>query len=376
MAVARRLREAMVEAAAPGAGDVRNHAVEHLAVAFVAVEPVVEIRAQEPAALRHAERERARDRRRRDRPGVCRRVFQHRDHVADRRGPEADDRRILRRVDDLVDLAGLELRRHIHARCIRNRFAFVVAREPPLAPRHDPARPLDRVAHGQHVVGRIGIEHGVGAMLAIGQRVIGFLLGHDEVAAHEPANRAAVLGRGRRIDADQTLPLRHVELPADPQQREALAHQEAVAHLGGRGRIEAAARVVEESEHAFAAAIGDLIEHRAVAAPDRLRLDHVEVGRELDLARRVSRRLVEIGHDAVRRQRRIHGEEDLSRQLLVRTGGAEGLAADEIAARLHIDADDLGERRRGGDQEQQDRACEGGEHVNLSVGSCSLRCRL
>jgi hypothetical protein len=62
VAVARRLREAMVEAAAARAGDVRYDAVEHLAVRLVAIEPVVEILAQEAAALRDAERSRARDR--------------------------------------------------------------------------------------------------------------------------------------------------------------------------------------------------------------------------------------------------------------------------------------------------------------------------
>ena len=67
MAVARRLREPMVEAAAAGAGDVRDDAVEDLAIALVSVEAVIQVGAEESAALRDAERERARDRRRRNR---------------------------------------------------------------------------------------------------------------------------------------------------------------------------------------------------------------------------------------------------------------------------------------------------------------------
>ena len=41
----------MVEAAAAAAGDVRHHAVEHLAVRFVFVEAVIEIGAQKASAL-------------------------------------------------------------------------------------------------------------------------------------------------------------------------------------------------------------------------------------------------------------------------------------------------------------------------------------
>src|SRR5438067_11592874 len=54
MAVARRLGEAMIEAAPPGTGHVRDDAVEDLAILFVAIEPVVQIYPQEAAALRHA----------------------------------------------------------------------------------------------------------------------------------------------------------------------------------------------------------------------------------------------------------------------------------------------------------------------------------
>src|SRR5437879_11161948 len=53
--ISRRLREAKIEAAARGAGDVCQHAIEHPPVALVPVEAVVKERAQKTAALRNPE---------------------------------------------------------------------------------------------------------------------------------------------------------------------------------------------------------------------------------------------------------------------------------------------------------------------------------
>ena len=61
--VAVRLGEAMVEEAQPAAGDVRHQAVEDDAALRVLVEALIEKVPQKSAALRHAERERAVDRR-------------------------------------------------------------------------------------------------------------------------------------------------------------------------------------------------------------------------------------------------------------------------------------------------------------------------
>ena len=276
---------------------------------------------------------------------VGRLVLQHRDDVADRRGPEPDDRRVLGGVDDLVDLSGLELRGHRHARPI--------GRERPLIARNDPARSFNRVAHRQHVVRGVRIDDGVRGVIAVGERMIGFPLGDDEVAPHQAADRPPVVGGDRRVHAK---PVRGVELPAHPEQREALPHQEAVAHLRRRARVDASGRVVEEAQHPLPAAIGHLVEDGAVAARDVFRLDEEEVRGELHFPGGVARRLVQVGDDAVGRQGWIDSEEDLPGELLIGTRGAEGLAADEIAARLHLDAHDLRGRRRRRDDEQRDNA--------------------
>src|SRR5688572_10930971 len=99
MRVARGLREAMVEAAAAAAGDVRHHAIEDLAMHFVFVEAVIEIGAEETAALRDAERDAALDGSARQAELRSAAVLDLRDRVAHRRRAHAYERRILRTVD-------------------------------------------------------------------------------------------------------------------------------------------------------------------------------------------------------------------------------------------------------------------------------------
>ena len=48
-------------------------------------------------------------------------------------------------------------------------------------------------------------------------------------------------------------------------------------------------------------------------------------------------------------------------ELLVGAGGAEGLPAREIAARLHLDPHDVGGQRRGDNEHQERRSRSGGQ---------------
>ncbi len=233
----------------------------------------------------------------------------------------------------------------MHARQVGDRPRAFDTAEAPLIARHGPAGSFDRVPDRQHVFRRVRIHDGVRRVIAIRERVIGFLLRDNEITPHESLDRLAVVGRRRRVHADEAGALRDVELPADPQQREALIHQKPVAHLGrGRG-IGASSGVIEEAEHAFAAAVGHFVEHGAVAALHSFRLDEKEVRRELDLAARVARGLVEVGHDLVRGQRRIDREINLPGDFLVRPCGPEGLAVQQIAARLNLDPHDFRRKR-------------------------------
>src|SRR5262245_52331339 len=111
MSVSRGLREAVIEAAASTAGDVRQDAVEHLPALLIGVEAVVEKRAQESPALRDAEAVGVLDEAAlvgQSRHVVARTVLEKRHEVADRGGSEPNDRGLLRRVHQFVNFAGLE----------------------------------------------------------------------------------------------------------------------------------------------------------------------------------------------------------------------------------------------------------------------------
>ena len=106
--VARRLGEAMVEAAAAASRDVSDDAIEHLAAGLVLVEAVEQERPEESSALRDPERQGVIDGALGNRERVERAVLQTRDEVADAGGPEPDELRVLGDVDDLIDAVRLE----------------------------------------------------------------------------------------------------------------------------------------------------------------------------------------------------------------------------------------------------------------------------
>src|SRR5439155_690832 len=93
----------VVEAATPGAGSVHEEAVEYGAARLVGVEALVDEMSQEPARLRDAEANTPANG-----EGAGRVVFAVRHHVPHRGEAEADDDRVSRAIDQLVDPAGLE----------------------------------------------------------------------------------------------------------------------------------------------------------------------------------------------------------------------------------------------------------------------------
>ena len=169
---ARRLREAHVEAAAGAARDMGEHAVEHAAVAFVLVEALVEKRPQHAAALRDAEGERAIERA--GAHAELRRalVLEASDGVANRRQSQARQRRISRRVDDLVNAFRREAAGQVDTRGVRHDVAAAVeARELPVAARNRLPRTERLVADRQGM--RVAREVGrVGDVVAVAERVI------------------------------------------------------------------------------------------------------------------------------------------------------------------------------------------------------------
>src|SRR5262245_3543798 len=124
----------MIEAAVAAARDMRVDGVEDLPVRFVGVETLIDEVAKVAAGLRNAESQSAFDR-----GHVVTLVFEIRRQVARRRKAQPHDRRGLRAIDDLVNLARLETALEIDVCRIGNGLSVDEAREPPFAARdHTP----------------------------------------------------------------------------------------------------------------------------------------------------------------------------------------------------------------------------------------------
>ena len=107
------------------------------------------------------------------RAGVVRRVAvaEEGGRIAHRKQPRADDRAAARAVDDLVDLARLELRAEPDIRIVRRRVR-AAARESPLIARDRRARATGPIADGQDGVGVIHIGGGIGLVNAVGEQLV------------------------------------------------------------------------------------------------------------------------------------------------------------------------------------------------------------
>src|ERR1035441_7930934 len=104
------------------------------------------------------------------------------------------------------------------------------------------------------------------------------------------------------------------------------------------------------------------------------RLQTIEIGRELDQPVFVPRRLGDIGDDLVGRQIGIDREIRLADDALVRAGGGERLAVQNIAALGDFDADERCRQQSGKKNGQNPRAFEHGNMVVHSGGSRRYGC--
>ena len=174
-------------------------------------------------------------------------------------------------------------------------------------------------------------------MVPVGERGVSGRLPHDDLAAHEPPDGLSVRRGGRGEEAHEAFPERRIELPSEPQQRESLAQEEAVAHVGQAHRIEAPLGPVEVSQHALAAAVGDLVDHGAVAARDLLGLDQEEVRRELHSAPGVARGQVDVRDDPVGGVGGVDGEIDRAGDPLEGARQPPPGPAGDVGARIDLD---------------------------------------
>src|SRR5205807_6149567 len=140
-------RKARIEiAAARGACDVRDHAIEGPAILFVGVEAFVEKLPQQATVLRGAEGISVTCR---NRPALL--VLHRRCHVAQRRKSEASNDGALRLVTQLIKMAWLVAALEIERGIIGHHLAVLHAAELPLVARNDARRAEKAIAHGERV---------------------------------------------------------------------------------------------------------------------------------------------------------------------------------------------------------------------------------
>ena len=295
--VTRGLREPVIEAAASAARDVSPYSIKHLLPLLAGVESVVEELSQEAPALRGAYRNRVL---------VPSFVLQVGDVVANARGTETGQCRVLSGVGYFVDPARLKPALHIDMSTI-----FF---EPPLAARNLAALAVDAVPHGHPDARRVGDRVGNMRPVRHVEPVDPFV--RDVIGSHHAFD---ALGGGS-IEPHQPGRIRRdVPLPSQPQQRESLFQEKVVSELSRRARIGRGSGFsqVEGRQHSLSPAVRHLEENRAVVSG---RLEHVEIRREFDQSLLVPRAVIDVGNDAVRREPGIDSEVNLAGDLCVRPG--------------------------------------------------------
>ena len=317
--IAAGLRELPVDAGPSRSGDDRQNAIEHPASRKVLVEAIVHQITQHPATLRYAEAERVADAR--SQRIAFRRMAQERHDVADRREADAHHDRIARAVDELEDRAAIEAWRGRPGD-----LDMAVIDQPPRQPGRRNTRIGLTLAHRQRRTRRIGDR--------IHQRADETVFRHllDIGIAEQPGCLGDELLTDHAGDAiddreacGQTIVAgRHVALPPAPHQREAAAHQEAVA---GVARMAALRRAVQSRHDRLVAAVGHVVDQPAIAARNVNRLQNAELGLILDVAACIARRLVQIDDAGVQRMCWIELAERRAMQPFIGTDRTEFLTA-------------------------------------------------
>ena len=250
-------------------------------------------------------------------------------------------------VDQLVDPAGLEaggnvdvrVRRHdgaLGALIVETAAAFDAGELPVLG------------GHGDASIGRVAParQAGLGGVARYGWMAAGRdpaaqrirrnarLIG-DELDAHRPGHRPAVVGGDGQVEDLPPIAGKQVALPGEPGDRVAAPHQEAVAGVGQTPRVVGAGRIVEELQAALVAAVGPVEEQPPVAGLHVDRLQQQEIGRELHEPARIPRRLVDVDDGRLRLAGGVHREAHPAGDPLVGASGPEGFPIGEGCALDH-----------------------------------------
>lgn len=321
-------REGDVELGQPGTRHDRKDALEDDTPLQVLVESLVEPVAEEPAALGDAHPHRHLDVTGQGVRGsglVLSLVAEEGDDVA--RPGEADphDDRILGRIDELVDRSAVEAGRPVDA-------DLVLGQVRPAQVGRRPARIPRVLAHGQRCRRRVQVGGGVGERRRA--RVLGVV--EDELVPVDAGDRGAVgLGGDRELAAHQAALARHVGLPAVPDHRIALVHQEPGSDLRCQsGIVRVRAAVYPVAHGALPAPIEDVVED-ATVSPCRIdRLEDLDVHPVLDSAPLVAGCPLQVHDPGVAGVRRVELAVRIADQPLVRAHLPEDVALEGRAVPL------------------------------------------
>jgi hypothetical protein len=165
------------------------------------------------------------------------------------------------------------------------------------------------IANSQRTCGVRGI-HG-----AIHRRIVERRLVCLAVQNETHVNRLEQPIKTRCFQADRSR--RDVELPPDHHQRVSLAHQIAVAEIGGRHRIDRARRAIESCQESDASSVDHLEQQDTVASCRIHRSQDHKVGCEVNTTVSCPVGTIEIDDAPVLRIEGIESELDRASQLLV-----------------------------------------------------------
>jgi len=181
-------------------------------------------------------------------------------------------------------------------------------------------------------------------MVAIPEREVENPFGDNEVATRQSFNGLIAVSRDRQIGAQVFSFHGHIKLPPDPKQGEAVAHKETIAEVGfvlGIGSVPLAPLgrcVVEKRQQSLAAAVGCSEEQRAIATPHILWFEQKKVCRELNFARRIQRRVLDVCDYQIGGVAWIDFVINPSREFFVRPCEPVRRVTRQVATRLYFNA--------------------------------------
>ena len=369
----RGLREAMIERAQSATGDMRDQPVKGWPPSFVLVESGIEKLAQESPALRDAESMCPADERLtilHERIPFAGPRLDRGDQIAD--GGEADPhhQRIGRFVDQLVDRPGLHAAGHFDfdVRQLSRRVARHIGHmQRPLIARNSDARGGLPRSNRQRRLTLTGLSRSVRTMIGpvhdhpfrAGRR--------DELAAHLPGD-PLVARLGDRGHQPQTIAAgQQFAVPAAPDDREPVTHQEAVAGVFASRRVVVAA-IVEHPQRQLVAAVVHVVQQCPVSFRGIRRGEDEQVRPELDPAGIIPRSQRQIDHARILSQTRIEREVDAADDSFIRPRRAKGFPVRKRFTPRDLKPHGLGEHRRSPGNNNQQTKAETGAHLFLQGG--------